>query len=223
MARANKSALLVGGLFALVPAATLAETRLERQRDAIRIEMRDASVQEVLSLLAENYGLRFRTHTKLDRRITGTGEGPLARVIARVLDGYDYVVKNVNGSTEIVVLGIQRTSRSVEATLPAPSQPISPQPSTLPTHPPPENAKPTAPSKPQLPSFFGATQAASSSPIFPGPVVPSTGPPAAFRLASPPNSQSGGASPTLTPLPFGTTQTGPSSPIFPGPVLSSHE
>jgi len=98
-------AVLFGGLFTLMAPATHAEIRLEGQVDAIQIEMHDASVQEALAALAANYGLRFSSAITLDHGITGSFKGPLHRVVGRLLDRYDYVVKSSNGSLEVVVLG----------------------------------------------------------------------------------------------------------------------
>jgi hypothetical protein len=100
-------AVLLGGSVALMAPATRADTRVEGQVDSIRLEAHDATVQEVLAALSARYHLRFRSSTPLDRSATGTFNGPLLRVIAVVLASYDYIVKNEDGTIEVIVLGSQ--------------------------------------------------------------------------------------------------------------------
>src|SRR4029453_9231046 len=82
-----------------------AEIILEGPADALQIEMHDASVQEVLLVLGANYGLRLSSSAPLDRSVSGSFNGPLPRLVARLLDRYNYVVKSANGTLEVVVLG----------------------------------------------------------------------------------------------------------------------
>jgi len=108
---------VLGGLFAVVIQVAQAETRIDGTVDSVRIEMDHASVQEVLTSLGAVYDLRFRSAAPLDRNITGSLRGPLPHVIGRLLDGYDYVVKSANGTTEVLVFARQRAQ---QAQFPAP-------------------------------------------------------------------------------------------------------
>ena len=114
------AALLFGGAVTAFPAH--AEIILEGPANALQIEMHGASVQEVLLALGANYGLRFRSATPLDRRVSGSFNGPLPRLVARLLDRYNYVVKSANGTLEVVVLGAHDAAPAVRsAGFPAPS------------------------------------------------------------------------------------------------------
>lgn len=106
---------LLGGLFALVIHAAQAETRIEGTVDSVRIEMDHASVQEVLTALSAAYDLRFRSAVPLDRNITGSLQGSLPRVIRRVLDHYDYVVKSADGMMEVLVFARQPAQQAQSA------------------------------------------------------------------------------------------------------------
>jgi hypothetical protein len=132
---ARFGAFFVGALVVLSSPATNAETRLTGQVDAIRMEARDASIEDVLAALGATYGLRFSTQTPLGAHITGTFTGPLLKVVAQVLNGYDYVSKSTNGAVEVAVVGAQQAVPS-PATLPAPatlpSSATLPAPATLP-------------------------------------------------------------------------------------------
>jgi hypothetical protein len=82
-----------------------AEVTVEGDALAVRIEVREASVDEVLAALVRAFDLRIRSAATLDRRTSGTYRGSLDSVISQVLNGYDYVVKHAPGSMSVVVVG----------------------------------------------------------------------------------------------------------------------
>jgi hypothetical protein len=119
----------------LVPAILLAvllgadsvrgESRVTGQPDAVRVEARDTPVEEVLGALGQNFGLYYRSTAPLSRRVTGTYVGSLQRVVARLLDGYDFVMKTDAGSVEVVVYGVVKPGETVLApkSVQAPTKP----------------------------------------------------------------------------------------------------
>ena len=82
-----------------------AEIRIAGGADAVQVEARDAPVEEVLSGLRARFGLQYRNAASLDRRVSGTYEGSLQRVVRRLLEGYDFVLKSESGTVEVVVVG----------------------------------------------------------------------------------------------------------------------
>ena len=86
-------------------ASARAEIRVEGPASDVRVDARDATVADVLAALAERFGLRVRG-TVGDRRVSADFEGPLRRVIARVLDGYNYVIRTRGDGLEVMVLDI---------------------------------------------------------------------------------------------------------------------
>lgn len=140
------AALLLGGGVIATAFPVHAEIILEGPANALRIEMHDASVQEVLLVLGANYGLRFSSPAPLDRSVSGSFNGPLPRLVARLLDRYNYIVKSANGTLEVVVLGARDAapaapsvgfapSAGPAAPRPAPAAPVprrSPQPANVP-------------------------------------------------------------------------------------------
>jgi hypothetical protein len=82
-----------------------AEVRITGNAEAVRVEAHDAPVEEVLSGLRASFSLQYRSIASLDRRVTGTYQGPLQRVVRRLLEGYDFVLKTENGTVEVVVIG----------------------------------------------------------------------------------------------------------------------
>jgi hypothetical protein len=82
-----------------------ADVRVGGTPDAVRIEMRNASVEETLGALRSAFGVHYRSDIGLEKQLSGTYQGPLQAVVTRVLDGYSFVVKSSGGSLEITVLG----------------------------------------------------------------------------------------------------------------------
>jgi hypothetical protein len=82
-----------------------AETKVDGDAAAVRLQARDASVEEILAALHERFGMNYRGLPAATRRINATFEGPLNRVVAHVLDGYDFVIKRDAATLDVVVLG----------------------------------------------------------------------------------------------------------------------
>jgi hypothetical protein len=113
----RKLALAIG-LAALLPAfvqPVRAEVRVSGQADAVIVEAREASVEEVLAALRASFNLHYRTSGTLNRVMTGTYTGSLQRVIARLLEGHNYVMQSSAGGGELIVVGPGETGSSVSA------------------------------------------------------------------------------------------------------------
>ena len=78
-----------------------AEILVQGDATDVRLEATQAPVDEILVALGKTYNVRYRTTIALDRPITGTYSGPLSRVIARVLEGYDYVARVTSDGVDI--------------------------------------------------------------------------------------------------------------------------
>jgi hypothetical protein len=97
--------LAAGTIVLFLQGAASADTKVEGTAEALRIETLDSPIQEVLVSLQSTLRLQYRTSVQLDQQISGTYQGSLTRVLARVLDGYDYILKNSSENAELVVLG----------------------------------------------------------------------------------------------------------------------
>ena len=101
-----------------------ADVAVTGARDDVRIEVDKAAVEDVMDALGANFGLRYRSTAPLVRRISGTHRGTLERIVARVLDGYDFVVKTGPEGIEVTVYGpakpedAQRQTKSVRTAAP---------------------------------------------------------------------------------------------------------
>jgi hypothetical protein len=97
------SVIMVSLVVAAYAASARAEIRVEGSAANVHVNARDATAADVLAALTERFGLRVRG-TVGDRRIDSDFDGPLRRVIARVLDGYNYVIRTRGDGLEVMVL-----------------------------------------------------------------------------------------------------------------------
>jgi hypothetical protein len=84
-----------------------AEVKIEGRPDAVHIEVHDASLHEVLAALREQFNLRYRTVDALEDPITGVFDGPLRRVVARLLSGHNYAMQITADGVDVLVLAPQ--------------------------------------------------------------------------------------------------------------------
>ncbi|MGA7994412.1 MAG: hypothetical protein WCA28_05820 [Bradyrhizobium sp.] len=97
-------AIISAALLAGPGNAARAQVSVDGRPDAVHIEARDATLREVFDALQMKFGLRYRTDDALDARKTGVFDGPLPRVTARMLDGYDFAMKVTPQGVDVLVL-----------------------------------------------------------------------------------------------------------------------
>ena len=95
--------------------AARAEVRIEGTPAALQVTTRQDAVADVLAALAANLDVKYRSAVPLDRAANAAYTGSLREVIARLLEGYNYVLRKEHDATEIVVFG-----RRGEAAVPPP-------------------------------------------------------------------------------------------------------
>jgi hypothetical protein len=71
----------------------------------MKLEVRQTSLTSVLAALSAAYPVSFSSAVPLDELRDGAYAGPLHQLITRLLDGYDYVIKENNATLDIVILG----------------------------------------------------------------------------------------------------------------------
>jgi hypothetical protein len=87
-----------------------AEVRVQGPAENVRVDARGATVAEILTALDEHYAVRYRG-ALIDGGVTATFEGPLRRVLARLLTGNDYVIKRGGDGLDVILLSPGATSR----------------------------------------------------------------------------------------------------------------
>src|SRR5262249_13708779 len=128
-------AIMLSVALATVPTAALADAQVRGSPEAVTIEARNTSVEEILKALSGAFDVHYRSSANLQMRVTGNYEGSLHRVMKRVLDGYSYFVKTAEGRIDLTVLDAPRTAPSTDASPPfrvvappADAVPAQPQP-----------------------------------------------------------------------------------------------
>jgi hypothetical protein len=115
-----------GCLFAAVTAfacglasAAFAEVHVEGNPAALRFTASGDALSDVLAAFAAQWPVTYRTSVPLNAEIEGAYSGSLSQVVARLLDGYNYVIKQEPGLTEIIVFGKQGEAAVVAPVRPA--------------------------------------------------------------------------------------------------------
>jgi hypothetical protein len=100
--------LAVAGL-ALAPTLAFAEAQVRGNPNAVSVEAKDASVEEILVALSDAFDVHFRSSANLEKRLTGTYVGTLQQVVTHVLRGFNFVMKSGDKGIEITLLGTGKT------------------------------------------------------------------------------------------------------------------
>jgi hypothetical protein len=135
-------AIVVGIALTIAPTFTLAEVQVRGTQQAVSVNAQNASVEEILSAIRNAFGVRYRSSINLQQETTGTYEGSLYRVLQRILESYDFIVKTSEAGTEITIFGKGNAlpaTASEASRVPVPSLPTGstgmpvpkPQPSTV--------------------------------------------------------------------------------------------
>jgi hypothetical protein len=86
--------------------------RVRGDAAAVRLDARRTTIADALSALNAAFDISYRSAIALDEEINGTYAGSLRRVISRVLDGYNYVIKQDDAKLDVIILG-RRGERAV--------------------------------------------------------------------------------------------------------------
>jgi hypothetical protein len=99
--------------------AAPAQVRVEGRPESVHVEARDVPLQEVLSALHDRFGLQYRSDDTLETLKTGVFDGPLQRVAARILEGYDFAMKITPQGIDVLVLRQNRPGQTAVAVVSA--------------------------------------------------------------------------------------------------------
>ncbi len=157
---------MLGVALAAAPTAALADAQVRGSPEAVTIEARNTSVEEILKALSGTFDVHYRSAANLQMRVTGNYEGSLQRVMKRILEGYSYFVKSADGRIDLIVLDAPRTAPASGAS--APFRVVGLPADTVPPQPPP------------------AIAAVEQSVTPPSPAAPSTAASRSFEIAGSP-------------------------------------
>jgi hypothetical protein len=103
----------------LASSAALAQVQVDGKPEAVHVEARDVPLQEVLAALHDRFNLQYRSDDALETRMTGVFDGPLQRVAARILEGYDFAMTITPQGIDVLVLRQYRPGQTAVAVVSA--------------------------------------------------------------------------------------------------------
>jgi hypothetical protein len=116
MRRSRYAFGLGAALIGALAASARAEVHVEGSPAAVRITTGQDAIADVLSAVAATFNVGYRSAIPLDAPANAAYSGSFGQVISRLLNGYNYVIKTDQGSTEIVAFG-----RRGEVAIPPPA------------------------------------------------------------------------------------------------------
>lgn len=102
----------------------------------VDLRVQNASVSQVLAELSRKYKVVYKVGSQHSRPLTGHYSGNLRQVLARILDGQNYIIEAGSEQTRVVILGPSEPANRAAAALPAANQAAPPPPSSTPAPPP---------------------------------------------------------------------------------------
>jgi hypothetical protein len=113
-----------------------AEVSISGQANALKLETRGATLDEVLRALRLTYKFQYKGTGALPDVISGTYSGSLRSVVARLLNGHDYIMRGSPDDLSVEILAPKNAPAAGRAVMTAPSAPGTaaslPQPGTEP-------------------------------------------------------------------------------------------
>jgi hypothetical protein len=191
--------MALAATLAVAPTSLFAEAQVQGSPEAVRIETQNSSIEEILAALGNAFELRYRSSANLAKQLSGTYQGSLQRVVVRVLEGYDFVLRNNKGKIEITVLGTRGAAPAAAvASNPVKVSPTAPAAPTTPAAAPSKAVEQPAPATPPAASASNPMKVAEGQ--IPG-LIPATEPtvskiPGMNIVSTPSDGQIRGLSPT---------------------------
>ncbi len=109
--RAITTQKFVARLFALAlllvvtPSFAFDGVKVAGTAEKLRIEVSNATVDDALAALRSAVDFKCSCPPPLDRRVSGAYQGNIGRVLSRLLEGYDHVIKtSPSGMVEVIVV-----------------------------------------------------------------------------------------------------------------------
>jgi hypothetical protein len=100
-----RAAIVLGVALATASTPALAEIQVSGTPQAVRIDARDAPLEEILAALNHAFGVHYQLSVNLDKQLSGTYEGSLKQVLTGILRGYNFVLYTDSGVTTVTVAG----------------------------------------------------------------------------------------------------------------------
>ena len=101
------SSILLAVFVQVLSISARAEVQVTGAPDAIKVDAKETSVEELLTALRKAYGLQYWSSANLSRSVSGTYAGSLQQVVSRalMLQGYDFIAETSEHGTIVAVYG----------------------------------------------------------------------------------------------------------------------
>jgi hypothetical protein len=97
--------LTLASLLIVTPSFAFDGVKVAGTAEKLKLEVSNATVDNALAALRSAVDFKCLCSPPLDRRVTGVYQGNIRRVLSRLLEGYDYVIKtSPSGMVEVIVL-----------------------------------------------------------------------------------------------------------------------
>src|SRR5580704_15042215 len=103
--RSFVAAALVAGSAA--PSTAMAAAQVSGSPQNVSVDAQNSSLKDILSALGKQFNIHYQSTANLDKQLSGTYEGTLRRVVARLLEGYNFIITSNQDMIEVTVLGTQ--------------------------------------------------------------------------------------------------------------------
>lgn len=141
-------------VLAALPCQAQGTVQIDGRVDDMQVRLENAPIAQVLADLGRRFGLTYRRVPSINRPLTGRYAGTLNQVLARVLDGTDYILEVSDQSVTLVVLGVSAPATRIG------SNPVV---SAAPTEPAPPST--TAPDRTTSPAALASPPAGQVPPL----------------------------------------------------------
>ena len=121
------SAALIAVTLAVTPISAWADAKISGNPEAVSVDAQNSTIEEILTALGREFNVHVTSTANLTKQMTGTYEGSLRHVLARILNGYNTVVKSNAGQLEVTVFGTDKAPAAVPNQVAAQQQPQQPK------------------------------------------------------------------------------------------------
>jgi hypothetical protein len=90
-------------------------------RDRLRVQAKDAPLNDILAVLRDRYGLVYRSHSFLNEPVSGEYNGSLESIVGQLTRRYDHALKIKNGVVELVFTNQEKSTAKAPPPPPDPT------------------------------------------------------------------------------------------------------
>jgi hypothetical protein len=97
---------IMAGFLMVTASVSHAEVSVQGTPEVLRIEAKNASIEEVLGALRDAYSLTYQSYIPLGGQVSATYVGPLPQVLARLLEGSNFVLTHSGNTFRVVITSL---------------------------------------------------------------------------------------------------------------------